>query len=418
MVRARGWWSGFVCGLGAAGLLALWSTRGVPEAEAALGSEAGGHSLPAWSASRHASFDREVFHEAIDAVLDRYVEPVDGPALLARGLKHIVAGLDGYSHFLTADERKALREQAKGGTAGLAVHLHAAAGGDNVLEVMGVLPGSAAATAGLVPGDHILELDGLDVGRLFSQVEAEAKLTGEVGHSLALRVQRGYGAKPERLDLVLGEASREALSTQLVAVTTREGTGATKAAVIELRGFPKGLGEAFKQRLEQLRRSAGPDGLAAVVLDLRGNPGGEVDEALIVADLFVADGLLTRTRGRGGRILREEHAHGAGTDSRTPLVVLQDRHTASAAELLTAALRDHGRARSVGERSYGKGTVQEIVGMPDGSVLKLTIARYFSPKDIAIDGVGVPPDVELSLVQRAKAVDEALAVLGLRRAEQ
>lgn len=395
-----GWWSGFACGLGAAGLLALWTARSVPEAEA-----------------RHASFDRVVFHEALDAVLDRYVEPVDGATLLAHGLKHIVGGLDGYSHFLTADERKALRDQAKDGTAGLAVYLHVApGGGDRVLEVMGVLPGSAAEQAGLTPGDHILEVDGLEVARLLSQIEAEAKLAGEVGQSLALRVQRGYGAKPERLDLVLEEAPRELVSTELVAVSTSDGS-TKKAAIVQLRGFRKGTGQDFKQQLEQLRRTAGSAGLAGVVLDLRGNPGGEVDEALVVADLFVSEGILTRTRGRGGKILREEHAHDADTDADTPLVVLQDRHTASAAELLTAALRDNGRAKSVGERSYGKGTVQEIMGMPDGSVLKLTIARYFSPKDAAIDGVGVAPDVELSLARRAKAVDEGLAVLGLHRAK-
>lgn len=380
-------------------MLALWAARGVPQAEA-----------------QHARFDREVFHEALDAVLDRYVEPVDGATLLAHGLKHIVAELDGYSHFLTAQERKALREQSKDGTAGLAVHLHVApGGGDRVLEVVGVLPGSAAEQAGLSPGDHILDVDGLEVARLLSQIEAEAKLTGEVGQALALRVQRGYGARPERVELVLGPTPSELLSSELLAVSTRDGA-ARKAALVQLRGFRKGTGEAFKQRLEQLRRTAGSAGLAAVVLDLRGNPGGEVDEALVVADLFVAEGILTRTRGRGGKILREEHAHDADTDTDTPLVVLQDRHTASAAELLTAALRDNGRAKSVGERSYGKGTVQEIMGMPDGSVLKLTIARYFSPKDAAIDGVGVAPDVELSLAQRAKAVDEALAVLGLRRA--
>jgi carboxyl-terminal processing protease len=287
-------------------------------------------------------------------------------------------------------------------------------GGDRELEVVGVLPGSAAARSGLAPGDHILEIDGLEVARLLSQVEAEAKLGGEVGEAIALRVQRRHGAKPERLDLVLDEAPRELLAAELVAVATADGAE-RRAAVIGLRGFGKGVGEAFKQRLEQLRRAAGPGGLAAVVLDLRGNPGGEVDEALVVADMFVAEGILTRTRGRGGRILREELAHDVGTDTDTPLVVLQDRHTASAAELLTAALRDNGRAKSVGERSYGKGTVQEIMGLPDGSVLKLTIARYFSPKDAAIDGVGVVPDVELSIVQRVKAVDEALAVLGLHR---
>lgn len=399
-LRHLGWWSGFACGLGVAGLIGLWAARGVPQAEA-----------------RRTTFDREVFHEALDAVLDRYVDPVDGPTLLAHGLKHIVGELDGYSHFLTAQERKALREQSKDGTAGLAVHLHVApGGGDRVLEVVGVLPGSAAEQAGLSPGDHILEIDGLEVARLLSQIEAEAKLAGEEGQALALRVQRGYGAKPERVDLVLAQAPRELVSSELVAVSTSDGAP-KKAAIVHLRGFGKGTGEDFKQRLEQLRRTAGPAGLAAVVLDLRGNPGGEVDEALVVADLFVAEGILTRTRGRGGKILREEHAHDADTDTDTPLVVLQDRHTASAAELLTAALRDHGRAKSVGERSYGKGTVQEIMGMPDGSVLKLTIARYFSPKDTAIDGVGVAPDVELSLAQRGKAVDEALAVLGLRRAK-
>jgi len=398
-VSARSWWSGFACGLGVAGLVALWGARAESEAEAG-----------------RVSFDREAFHQALDAVLDRYVEPVDGSMLLALGLKHIVAGLDGYSHFLTADERKALRAKASDGSAGLAVHLHVApGGGDRVLEVMSVLPGSAAATAGLEAGDHILEIDGIEVARLLSQVEAEAALTGEVGRALALRVQRRHAAKPERIDLVLAEAPRELLAAELVPVTTAAGAK-QQAAVVELRGFRKGTGEAFKQRLEQLRRSAGPGGLAAVVLDLRGNPGGEVDEALVVADLFVADGILTRTRGRGGRILREELAHEAGTDSTTPLVVLQDRHTASAAELLTAALRDNGRAKSVGERSYGKGTVQEIMGMPDGSVLKLTIARYFSPKDAAIDGVGVAPDVTLPAERRAKAVDEALAVLGLGRA--
>jgi carboxyl-terminal processing protease len=401
-VRGAAWWSGFACGLGVAALIALGAAQAVPEA----------------AAGRHAGFDREAFHQALDAVLDRYVDPIDGSILLARGLKHMVAGLDAYSHFLTAQERKALRAQAHDGTAGLSVHLHVAPGGeDRLLEVVGVLPGSAAALAGLAPGDHILEIDGLEVGRLLSQVEAEAKLAGEVGQALALRVQRRRQASPERLDLVLDEAPRELLSAELVTVTRGEGKAPQKAAVIQLRGFRKGVGQAFGKRLAQLRRSAGPDGLAAVVLDLRGNPGGEVDEALVVADLFVADGILTRTRGRGGRILREELAHDAGTDETTPLVVLQDRHTASAAELLTAALRDNGRAKSVGERSYGKGTVQEVMGLPDGSVLKLTIARYFSPKDAAIDGVGVVPDVALSIVQRTRAVDEALAVVGLRLVE-
>lgn len=398
-MRKRAWWSGFASGVVVTGLVALVGDSLVPEADA-IG---------------RARFDRDAFHQALDAVLDRYVEPVDGPTLLALGLKHIVAGLDGHSHYLTAAERKALHKKADSGTTGLAVHLHAAPGGDDrTLEVMGVLPQSPGARAGLLPGDHILEIDGTEVGRLLSQVEAEAMLSGKVGDTVALRVQRRAQAHPERFDVTLGEASRELLTHTIIDAKTAAGDD-RKVVCIELRAFRHGVGEAFKKRLAQLRRSVGPS-LAGVVLDLRGNPGGEVDEALVVADLFVADGILTRTRGRGGRILREERAHEAGTDSDTPLVILQDRHSASASELLTAALRDHGRAKSVGERSYGKGTVQEIMGMPDGSVLKLTIARYFSPKDHKIDGIGLEPDIKLPAERRGAAVDEALRVLGLTRA--
>jgi carboxyl-terminal processing protease len=101
--------------------------------------------------------------------------------------------------------------------------------------------------------------------------------------------------------------------------------------------------------------------------------------------------VLVRTRGRGGQILREERAHPASTDDACPLVVLQDRRSASASELLAVALQDHGRARVVGERSFGKGTVQDVIGLSDGSLLTLTIARYFSPKDRLIDGNGVEP---------------------------
>ncbi len=373
----------------------------------------GGHLESEAEATRKARFDRNAFHKALDAVLDRYVEPVDGSALLARGLKHMVAGLDSHSHFLTASERKALRAQAKDGMAGLSIHLHTAPGGeDRTLEVVGVLPGSAAEHAGLALGDQVLEIGGHDVARMLSQIEAEALLMGKVGDTVALRVQRKHAAHPEALTITLAEAPRELMASELIPAKTDTGDERI-VGCIQLRVFRHGVGEAFKKELARLRRSAGATGLAGLIIDLRGNPGGEVDEALVVADVFVENGILTRTRGRGGRILREEIAHEAGTETELPIVVLQDRHTASAAELLTAALHDHGRAKSLGERSYGKGTVQEIMGMPDGSVLKLTIARYFSPKDGKIDGVGLVPDVELPASRRGQTVVEALALLQL-----
>jgi carboxyl-terminal processing protease len=346
--------------------------------------------------------ERKDFHDTLDVVLDRYVETLDAPEVMARGLKHMVAGLDPHSHYLTAAERaKAHKLQHQGAEAGLVTALHPADEHHGAeLEIVAVHPGSPAEALGLSAGDRILEIRGQACERLLSNVEAQLLLGGGPGERIDLVLDRGAG--PESVKLVLAKPDVDALvSAELV---ERSGHA---IGTIEIRSFRPGTGERVKQALAELRRSAGARGLAGVILDVRGNPGGEVDEALIVADLFVDQGVLTRTRGRGGVILREEHATAAGTDRVTPLVVLQDRRSASAAELLAVALRDHGRARVVGERSFGKGTVQEVIGIADGSLLTLTVARYFSPNDRSIDGRGVEPDVAVERLVGAAGVDAA-----------
>jgi carboxyl-terminal processing protease len=390
-------------------------------------------------AGRSSALGRDGFREALDTVLERYVDPVNEPELLAGALDHVVAGLDPHSHYLTADERKALRRRSRGGHTGLAVVMHTGdcdtALGSRTrpcrraprpavgqpasparlvrwLEVVAVEPGSPADEAGISPGDHILELRDRPVADLSSQIEVDASLVGSVGESISLRVQRRSDPKPQRVELRLSPKSSEPIKATLV-----EGGDGRKVAHVLVRAFRSGTGERVKKALASLERSAGASGVSGIVLDVRSNPGGEVDEALVVADLFVAGGILTRTRGRGGRVLREEKAHAVGTDERTPLVVLQDRHSASAAELLAVALSEHGRATLVGERSYGKGTVQEVHGLPDGSLLTLTIARYHSPRDHVIEGRGVAPDVRVQTPGAPgsspdRGLEAALRVLG------
>jgi carboxyl-terminal processing protease len=375
---------------------------------ATLGALMAVSSVPPAEAAKPNRLGRAAFHRALDDVLDQYVEPVDESALLARGLKHMMAGLDPHSHYLTAPERKALRKRARGGVSGLSVALRdGEEAGERHLEVVAVAPGSAGDAAKLSAGDHVLSIRGTEVAQLLSQAEAEALLLGGVGERVEVTVQRRKESRPADIALELAAPEGKAVDGTLVGVT------GGKAAVIRIRRFHAGSGDAVKKSLASLKRAAGTAGLRALVLDLRSNPGGEVDEALIVADLLVGKGVLTRTRGRGGRILREEKAHEAGTDASTPVVVLQDRHSASAAELLAAALRDNGRATLVGERSYGKGTVQQVIGLDDGSVMALTIARYFSPKDRVIDGVGITPDVEVAVSDDKKALSAAFDVLGL-----
>lgn len=363
----------------------------------------------AWSISQaeagRADLTRGQFDTALDTVLDRYVDPVDRGRVLAVALKHLVSGLDEHSHFLTADERRTIKKRGQGGSAGMTVHLHRS---DNDaesrkpawLEVTTVFPDSPAAKIGLAPGDQILSINGHDVAFLLSQAEVHGLLAGRPGETVQLSVQRRADPSPQALALILARTDAKFLVESHLLER-----GGSKHAHIVIRAFRSGVGEQVKRSLVELRRAAGSAGLAGIILDLRGNPGGDVKEAVAIADLFISEGVLVRTRGRGGQILREETAHVGGSDESTRLVVIQDRHSASASELLASTLQDHGRASVIGERSYGKGTVQDVIGMPDGSLLTLTIARYFSPNDRVIDGNGVDPDIHVALPITGSARD-------------
>jgi carboxyl-terminal processing protease len=369
--------------LGVAGTLAVQA--GISEAQAGKGKTKG-------------QLERQEFHDSLDVVLDRYVEPVDAPELMSRGLKHMVAGLDPYSHYMTASERElAQKRQSQGAETGLVTTLHRGGSGAAAeLEVIAVHPGSPADKLDLDPGTRILEIRGQPCAHLLGNIDAQLLLSGAVGERIAMTIERGHG--PEQLMIELDKPNTGAVSSRLI---DHDGHA---IGVIEIHAFRSGTGERVKRALAELR---GASTLAGIVLDLRGNPGGEVDEAVLVADLFIAEGVLVRTRGRGGVILREELATAAGTDRDTPLVVLQDRRSASAAELLAVALQEHGRAKIVGEPSFGKGTVQELIGIPDGSLLTLTVARYYSPEDRKIDGRGVEPDVALERIDGSAGLEAA-----------
>ena len=380
--------------LGVAGTLAV--ERAISEAEAAKGT------------TQKAQLDRQHFHDSLDLVLDRYVEPVDAPKMMARGLKHMVNGLDPHSYYLTADERSLAQQQQKqGASSGLVTALDRGSSLDATLEIVAVEPGSPASKLGLSAGDRVLAIRGRPCNTLMSTAEAQLLLGGAPGERVDLTVDRGHGS--EELSLQLTKLS----GAGLVAGELLERHGHALGKV-SIHAFRAGTAKRVTEQLTQLRRAAGGQ-LDGLILDLRGNPGGEVDEAVLVADLFGEGGVLTRTRGRGGVILREELATAAGSDVETPLVVLQDDRSASAAELLAVALRDNHRARVVGERSFGKGTVQEVIGIADGSLLSLTVARYFSPDDRGIDGHGVEPDVAVSDRDPVEAAQRELVELIAQR---
>jgi carboxyl-terminal processing protease len=335
------------------------------------------------------TLDRKMFKGAVDTALDRHVDASVEPELLGRALKHLIAGLDDYSHYLTAAEREEARKKHRaGGATGMTVAVRHGKGGSRTIEIVAVEPGSPAARAGIVAGEALSQIGVRPSSSILSTPDATLLLLGRPGETVELVVRTATAGSARTVPLALEKLSAK----RLVSSRLLDHDG-QRVALVTIAAFRAGVGERVKRSLESLRGEAGAKGLAGIIVDLRSNPGGSVDEALVVADLFVATGVLTRTRGRGGRILREEPAHPRGSDLGTPIAVLVDRRSASASELLGAALQDPGRALVMGETTFGKGTVQEVIGLPDGGRLTVTVARYFSPSDRAIDGRGLTPDV-------------------------
>jgi carboxyl-terminal processing protease len=356
-----------------------------------------------------ASLDRQAFDEAVDLVLDRYVDPVDASALLASGLRHMVAGLDPHSVYLDAAARDRLAAARRNGRV-VGVHLIHAKDDRIGWLVDSVVPGSPAEKAGLVVGDAITSIDGQHATTFVHALEAMLALRAPGSRNIELRVRDHLGGM--RGVSIVSQVQPRAYAVE-GKIWRGEGEGReaeSKIGIICVHLFAPGVGDQVRLKLQELKRSAGGK-LDGLVIDLRGNPGGEVDEALIVAELFVEDGILTRTRGRGGKILREEKAHRRGTDSKLPLAILQDGKSASASELLAAALQSHGRAHVFGETSYGKGTVQNLHGLADGSQLRLTVARYYDARDRLIDKAGVKPDHSFSAEQWRRPVGTSVALL-------
>lgn len=333
----------------------------------------------------HSRYDKlDSFARALALLEREYVLPVDGDALIEAALAGMTARLDPHTAYLPPEEAKMLLEDIDGrfGGVGIVVSLQMPEDGRVVLEISEVLDGGPASAGGVRVGDRIVAIEGRSVAEYVDLFEAVQTMRGPVGSTVRFEVE---GAAGEIREIVL---ERARIQSDPVKVERRsDGVG-----LITLRDFQDGAASAVRRALEELgagRRG----GVSGVVLDLRDNGGGLLDEAIGIVDIFVSRGVIVRTRGRGGRLVSEVYAAGPRTFRRLPLAVLINKGSASASEIVAAALQDHDRAVIVGERSYGKGSVQSPVRLPNGGLLKLTTALYYSPDDRVIQAMGVSPDV-------------------------
>lgn len=327
-----------------------------------------------------------VFGQVLSYVQANYVEAVPEEKLIYDAIGGMLRDLDPHSTFMRPAEYLKLREDTAGEFGGLGVRLTM---DDEGVFIEGVTPDGAAERAGVVPGDRIVHIDDTSVAGL-DVSEVARRLRGVPGTRVVLGLQRASWQGPREVALIRRFVRVDSVEHRLL----DEHIGYVRIHSFQERTDQELL-EALSSLKQQLREwKAGT--LQGLVLDLRDNPGGLLDEGVKVADRFLKSGDIVRTEGRNPNAAEVQRAHPGGTEPGYPIVVLINRGSASASEIVAGALQDHGRAQLVGTRSYGKGSVQTLFGLDDGSGLKLTIARYFTPSGRSIQEVGIEPNIVIS----------------------
>ena len=357
----------------------------------------GGHpsTLPGPIRDSFVEEDRALRSELVDTIRDNFYKPVDESKLDDASLRGIVDSLeDPYSHYLSPKEAESFQESVSGQFEGVGMSVEKDNRGLRVLNVFG---GSPAANAGIRKQDLILSVNGRSIGGLSSDV-ATGRIKGPAGTKVELEV-----FTPGRSDSRTVKVKREQIHVPVATgrVVERDGQ---RIGVVRLLGFSSGAHGVLRRKVNQVL----DQGAQALVLDLRGNGGGLLSEAVLVSSIFIEDGKIVSVRGRE-RPERTENAEGDAIDSDIPLVVLVDGGSASASEIVTGALRDRGRATVVGTNTFGKGLVQEVEPLSNGGYLDLTVANYYLPGGKTISTSGLKPQVKAFDKPRTKR-DEALPV--------
>ncbi len=344
--------------------------------------------------------DQALRAEVIDSIEQNFYKRVDEESLQDASLKGIVESLDDpFSHYLTPKEAAQFNESVSGEFEGVGMNVEEDRRG---LKVLRVFEKSPAEEAGVKRGDLIIEVNGKSLAGVNSDV-ATSRIKGPSGTSVTLRVlspgddaTRQVRVKRERISVPVATGR----------IVERDGK---KLGVVELTGFSAGAHGLLKREVEQVLDK----GAEGIVLDLRGNGGGLLSEAVLVSSIFIEDGEIVSVRGRA-RSERTQEAQGDAIEEDIPVVVLVDGGSASASEIVTGALRDRNRATVVGTNTFGKGLVQEVERLSNGGVLDLTVANYYLPGGKTITKAGIKPEVKAAddpETDRDEALPKALDTL-------
>jgi carboxyl-terminal processing protease len=332
----------------------------------------------------------DIFNEVISQVQENYVEPEDSKTLINYAIKGMVQSLDPHSSFMTKNEYEDLLVETEGSFSGIGIQI---ALKDNVLTVIAPIEDTPAYKAGIKAGDKIIKIGD--------------KLTLDITQDEAVKLIRG--PKGTKVQLTI---SREGVDKPLVFTITRE-----DIPLRSVKGYDLGDGIGYL-RISTFQGKTYDDMVAALddlekggklkglVFDLRNDPGGLLNQAILVSDEFLDSGMIVSTKGRDPKQNIEEYAHKNKKPRDYPIMVLVNGGSASASEIVAGALQDNKRALILGTKTFGKGSVQTILPLSDGSGLRLTTARYYTPSGRSIQVSGITPDIELEYIAPKESTKE------------
>jgi carboxyl-terminal processing protease len=333
-----------------------------------------------------------LFGDVFERVREEYVEEVTDEQLIEAAIQGMLASLDPHSSYMSPDSFDEMQVQTKGEFGGLGIEVTME---DGYVKVVSPIDDTPAFRAGIQAGDLIVQLDGEQVLGL-TLGDAVEKMRGPVGTDIVLTVLREGAEEP--IDITI---TRDIITIQSVRWRLEDQVG-----YVRITSFNEQTEDGLIHAIEGMKAELG-DRLQGVVLDLRNNPGGLLDQAIAVSDVFLDKGEIVSTRGRRPDSTQRFNARPGDMVAGLPVVVLINGGSASASEIVAGALQDHHRAIILGEKSFGKGSVQTIIPLPGQGAMRLTTARYYTPSGTSIQAKGIVPDINVAQVIVDAVEDDA-----------
>lgn len=327
------------------------------------------------------------FSQVLHLIEDNYVHEKSREDLLQGAIEGMLQKLDPHSSFVSLDELRMMQEDFSGEFGGIGIQIGMR---DNQLVVIAPIEDTPAHKAGLQPGDMILEINSKSTQGM-SLTDAVRLIRGPKGEPVELTILSADDQKPRKVEIV-----RDTIPVHSVRIQELE-PGYVQLRITDFKG------NTTEDLKSEILKYASQKDLKGIILDLRNNPGGLLDQAVSVSDLFLDEGLIVYTQGRDQRQRKDYNATRSAADVTTPMIVLINAGSASASEIVAGALQDRNRALVVGENTFGKGSVQSIIPLSDGAAIKLTIALYYTPAGRSIQAEGIAPDLRIPFQRKTSA---------------